>query len=82
MRHLSIRNVPEDLAIAIQSEKTRRDTSLNQVVIDLLRQSLGIDSRKRSNGLAKLAGAWSAQGHKDFEAALASTERIDEEMWR
>ena len=83
MHHLTVRNVPSDLAAALDAEKHRRQGSLNQTVIELLRQSLGVGgSRKRSNGLARLAGTWTEEEHRRFEAAIAMTEQIDEELWR
>ena len=83
MKHLTIRNLPPGLAKAMEREKRRRGQSLNQTVLDLLAQGLGLDADgTRSNGLARLAGTWSAQEHRDFEAAIAATEQIDEELWR
>lgn len=83
MRHLTIRNVPPKLADALEQEKRRRGESLNRTVLDLLAQSLGQSATgRRSNGLAKLGGTWSEQQYEQFEAAVASTERIDEELWR
>ena len=60
MKTLTIRNLPDDVADALEREKRRRGESLNQTVIDLLFQGLGV-SGVRSNGLARLAGAWSAE---------------------
>lgn len=83
MRHLTIRNVPPKLADALEQEKRRRGESLNRTVLDLLAQALGQSpSGRRSNGLAKLGGTWSEQDYEQFEAAVAATERIDEELWR
>ena len=83
MQHLTVRNIPPDLAVALEAEKHRRWLSLNQMVIELLRQSLGVGrGRKRSNGLARLAGTWTAEEHEQFAAAVAVTEQIDEELWR
>lgn len=81
MRHLTVRNIPPDLAVALAVEKDRLRLSLNQTVIELLRQSLGVE-RKRSNGLARLAGSWTAEEHARFEEAVAPAEQIDEELWR
>jgi hypothetical protein len=83
MRHLTVRNVPLDLGAALQREKRRRGSSLNQTVIDLLRQSLGVgrDAPRRS-GLAQLAGTWSAEEHARFESAVADLERLDADLWR
>ncbi|MCP3962602.1 MAG: hypothetical protein GY719_32580 [bacterium] len=82
MQHLTVRKIPADLAKALEVEKHRRRLSLNQTVIELLRQSLGVGvGRKRSNGLARLAGTWTREEHEQFEAAVAVTEEIDEELW-
>ncbi len=83
MRNLTIRNVPSELADALDEEKKRRGKSLNQTVLQLLRQCLGVRSASpRSNGLARLAGTWTAEEYSEFEQAIASTEQIDEELWR
>lgn len=80
MKHLTIRNVPEELHEALEREKHRRETSLNQTVIDLLSHQLGVDTT-RSNGLADLAGGWSDEELRRFEEATAAFERVDEELW-
>jgi len=83
MKHVTIRNIPPALAVALEREKERRRTSLNQTVISLLSHSLatGGESR-RSNGLGRMAGTWSEEERRNFEAAVAVTEQIDEELWR
>jgi hypothetical protein len=81
VRHLTIRNVPTDLARRLDEEKRARGTSLNQTILDLLSQAVGLD-RRRSNALAELAGTWSREEHEAFEHAVAETEQIDEELWR
>jgi len=77
--HLTVRNVPDELAAALQREKRRRGTSLNQTVIDLLRQSLGVQGM-RSNGMRKLAGTWTAAEHREFLSAIPIFE--DRELWK
>lgn len=83
MKALTIRNVDPALAKALERERTRRKTSLNQTVVDLLRQSLGVGGGKRySNGLRALAGTWSAKDKAEFDAATEVFEQIDVELWR
>jgi hypothetical protein len=83
MRNLTIRDVPSDLAEALEKEKVRRGKSLNQTVLQLLSQCLGVrPTGQRSNGLARLAATWTAEEYDQFEQAVASTEQIDEELWR
>ena len=83
MKALTIRDVDERLARALEREKRRRGSSLNQTVLQLLGQALGLDSRApRSNGLAKLAGTWSASELGRFERDTAAFEQVDEELWK
>ena len=82
MKHLTIRQVPPELADALDEEKRRRGTSLNRTVLDLLTQALGVRASRRSNGLARLAGTWSEDDLRQFDDAVALTEQIDEELWR
>jgi len=82
MKHLTIRNVPTAVADALDAERERSRASLNQTVIDVLSRALGVQRQERRNGLASLAGTWTAEEHERFEAAVAVTEQIDEELWR
>jgi hypothetical protein len=81
MRTLTIRNVPPEVAEALEREKRRRGESLNQTVIELLGQGLGVGG-PRSNGLAALAGRWDDEEFQRFERAVAPFEEIDPELWR
>jgi len=81
IKALTIRNLPSSVAEALEREKRRRGRSLNQTVIDLLGQGLGVKST-RSNGLGRLSGSWSEDEFRDFEKATAPFEGIDEELWR
>ncbi|RPJ87112.1 MAG: hypothetical protein EHM18_02760 [Acidobacteria bacterium] len=83
MNFLTVRNVPPDLAQALREEKRRRGVSLNRVVIELLRQALGLAwGEPRQNGLEKLAGDWSQKDLEDFETATAVFEKVDEDQWQ
>lgn len=82
MKHLTIRNVPEELAGRLDEEKRARGRSLNQTVLEVLAQALGLAPGKpRSNGLAALAGTWSAEEVAELEAALAFARELDDELW-
>jgi hypothetical protein len=83
VKTLTIRKVSRRLADALEREKKRRGTSLNQTVLDLLGQGVGVGTpASRSNGLRQLAATWSEDDLAEFEYALAATERVDEELWR
>jgi hypothetical protein len=82
MKQITIRGVSSELARALQNEKKRRGTSLNQAVLDLLGQSLGLTSKQYENGLAKFAGTWSGQEFTDFEQHMEIFEQVDSEVWK
>jgi len=81
MKTITVRNIPHELDEALQRERARRGLSLNQTVIDLLKQRLGVGVA-RSNGLARLAGTWTDEEFERFSEAIAPFERVDEELWR
>ena len=81
MKNMTLRNIPEELAEELERERQRRGKSLNQVAIDLMKQALGIGEPRRSNGLGKLAASWSVEELREFEAATAQLEQIDQELW-
>ena len=82
MRNLTIRGVPDEVARRLEEEKRLRGRSLNQTVLDLLSQGLGLPGGRRTNGLAALAGTWTAEQLADIESALRFAEEIDPEVWR
>jgi len=82
MKAITIRSVPTSLARALEREKRRRGRSLNQTVLELLSQAVGLDGEPRSNGLGRLAGSWSQEELEEFEAAARIFEQVDEEVWR
>jgi plasmid stability protein len=83
MRNLTIRNVPSELAVRLDAEKRARGRSLNQTVLELLAQAVGLrGSGRRSNGLAAQAGTWSTEDVAEVEAALRFSEEVDPEVWR
>ena len=81
MKAITVRNIPPDLASALNREKRRRGQSLNRTVVELLSQSLGVGTT-RSNGLARLAGGWTDEQAAEMEEAMAPFGRVDTEMWR
>jgi len=78
MKTLTIRNVPQRLAEALQRERRKTGASLNRTVLDLLSRSLGVGGPAlRRNRLAELAGTWTAKEQRQFDAAVAPFEEVD-----
>ncbi len=83
MKQITIRNVTPDLEKALRKEQHRRATTLNQIVLDLLKKALGMESAGGfNNGLGKLAGTWSEEEFQEFDKNVEIFEQIDEELWK
>ena len=83
MKTMTIRNVPADLAEALENEKVRRRSSLNRTALALLREALGLSKPgPRGNGLRRLAGTWSEDEYGRFEQATAPFGEIDQALRR
>jgi plasmid stability protein len=81
MKTLTVRNLPNEVAAALDRERRRRGSSLNQTVIDLLRVGLGAGVT-RTNGLRRLAGTWSDSEYRAFEEAVSPLAAVDPELWQ
>lgn len=81
-KHLTVRNVPGEVVRALDRERRRDGKSLNRTVIDAISRGLGIGGERPENGLRQLAGAWTEEDLADFEAAVASLEHVDDELWK
>jgi len=82
-KHLTVRNVPPAIMRALERERRKAQASLNQTVIETLGRGLGVSHADDfDNGLGALAGTWSAPELRAFEAATASFEKVDEDLWK
>ncbi len=82
---ITLRNLPPEIARAIQKRAREQGLSLNRAVIAMLEESLGLrpNGRKRAryHDLDSLFGTWTPREANDFDAALAEQRRIDSELW-
>lgn len=84
MSQLTVRDVDERLGEALRREAEARGLSVNRLVLQLLRESLGLAFDKRPpifTDLDHLAGTWSAEDAAEIEPHLSAQRRIDSELW-
>ena len=82
-KHLTIRNVPRAVMRALERERRQKQSSLNQAAIDALGRALGVHPGEApENGLAALAGTWSEEDMRAFQAATSPFEQVDDEVWK
>lgn len=85
MANFSLRGIDEDIALRLKSEAKRREISVNALILELIREGLGI--RRRQPGemihrdLDALAGTWGAEDTAAFLAAISDFESVDEGIW-
>lgn len=85
MTTMTLRGIDDTVAAALKDKARQDETSVNAVMIRILKESLGIDKKKRTavyNDLDHLAGTWSARESDDFLRATAVFEKVDEDMWK
>jgi len=85
MTTMTLRGIDDTIAKSLKDMARREDTSVNAVMLRIIKESLGIDKKQRHtvyDDLDHLAGTWSAQDAAEFESATAVFEKVDEDMWK
>ncbi|MBE0575257.1 MAG: hypothetical protein IH613_05095 [Desulfuromonadales bacterium] len=85
MTTMTLRGIDEKTAEALKERAKSEGTSVNAVTLRLLRESLGIDKKRRTatySDLDHLAGTWSREEASEFERNTAVFEKVDEEIWK
>jgi plasmid stability protein len=84
MATMTLRGVDEQIACVLKERAQKEDTSVNTVMLKILKESLGLEKKKRTilyDDLDHLAGTWSAQDAAEFERATTPFRAVDEDMW-
>jgi hypothetical protein len=85
MTTMTLRGIDDTIAKTLKEMARREDTSVNAVMLRIIKESLGIDKKPRQanyDDLDHLAGTWSAQDAAEFESATAVFEKVYEDMWK
>lgn len=84
MTTMTLRGIDDTISGALKEKARREDTSVNTVMLRIIKEGLGIGKKKRNvvyDDLDYLAGTWSAEDAAEFERATAVFEKVDEDMW-
>ncbi|MEM8860043.1 MAG: antitoxin [Chloroflexota bacterium] len=85
MTQLTIRNIEKQLHSALKQEASRKNTSMNRLVVHILKEAMGLEKtemKRTYHDLDHLAGTWSEDEFKAFEKAMEPFDQIDEDMWQ
>ena len=86
MGSLSIRGVDEELSRRLKNAARRNNRSVNQYVLELLRQQTGIEKTKKftkiHSDLDHLFGSWSEEEFEAVQGKIDTESTIDDELWK
>ncbi len=86
MNTISLRGIDNELKQRLQEEAGKKQSSVNSLILSLLRESMGMSkTRSRYTGhhdLDALAGTWSEEEAREFLASVEAFEEIEEHLWR
>ncbi|HBA87406.1 MAG TPA: hypothetical protein DCZ75_05260 [Geobacter sp.] len=85
MATMTLLGIDDAISGALEEKARREDTSVNTVMLRILKESLGMEKKKRIviyDDLDHLAGTWSSSDLTEFENATSAFEKVDEDMWK
>ncbi len=86
MASLSVRGIDEELAARLKKLARESDKSVNQLVVECLRKSVGMDKEKKftkvHTDLDRFFGSWSDSEFKRIQGKVDSERQVDKELWK
>ena len=85
MTQITLRGMDDEVEKTIRRMAKEKGTSLNKVVLDMIRQHAGLKKKRLERpgeSLRKMAGGWSKKQAADFIESIKPCEQIDEAMWK
>ena len=85
MKAVTIRGVEPEVAAKLKSTATQKGKSINQLTLDLIKESLGFKKEKKYSreydDLDDLFGRWSEEEFKEINAKITKERQIDQNLW-
>lgn len=83
MSSLTIHSIDPTLKAALDREASRRGTSKNQLVKDLLARDLGVSTAAEAHSeYREFCGLWTEEDARDFTRIQESNEHVDLSEWQ
>jgi plasmid stability protein len=85
MAVVTLRGLDDSMIKAIKEKAKQEGTSINNVLLRILKEELGLKKRPRTvvhTDLDHLAGTWSDKEYAEFQKRIKDFETIDEGMWK
>ena len=85
MSTITIRGIDETTAKTLKERAKKEGISVNAVLLKTLKESLGLEKKKRMvlhTNLDHLAGTWSEKDFSEFQKKIADFETVDKKIWK
>lgn len=86
MKSMTVRGIDPALAEKLSRAAREQGKSVNQLVIETIQKSFGMDKEKRFsrtfNDLDDLFGRWTQDEFEAIQGSIDGQRTIDEEIWR
>ncbi len=86
MGAISIRGVDEELAKRLKKEAEMAHKSLNQLMLDMIKQHVGFGKKKqftnKYHDMDELFGKWNDAEFNAIQGKVDSERQVDEELWK
>jgi len=86
MKSITVRGVDDDLDEKLREKAREKGVSINQVVIDLLKEQLGLRKKKKFtvvySDLDHLFGRWSEDEFQRIQGKVDAERVVDMDLWK
>ncbi len=86
MKNITVRRVDEELSLKLKKLAQKQGKSVNQLVLETLRDRVGLNKAKRftaeHSDLDHLFGKWSEGEFKAVQSRIDAGRKIDPEIWQ
>ena len=86
MKSITVRGIEPELAAGLRRLAKQEGKSVNQLVLDTLRQRLGMLRKKKftevHHDMDHLFGRWSEDDYRRIVKKIDSGRKIDKELWK
>ncbi len=84
MKAITIRGIEDDASKKLKQAAKNEGKSVNQFVLDMMRERIGIKKKKFTstfNDLDHLFGKWSEKEFKTIQNKIDKQRKIDPDLW-
>jgi len=82
MKSMTVRGIDEDISRILKDKAKREGTSVNSLLLRIVKEGLGMAERKRNvihSDLDHLTGGWSEEEYLEFQRKISDFEVVDED---